>query len=98
MKPRGKYIFWLALAFKSLFRQMGSGVLLMNKPNFKEMSKSELIAYIKQNRTDDQAIRELFVNRRNPNATWYPAPLDPESIRITEEAIRNRVQEEDMSV
>ncbi len=70
----------------------------MNKPNFKEMSKSELIAYIKQNRTDDEAIRELFVNRRNPNATWYPAPLDPQSIRITEEAIRNRVQEEDRRV
>ena len=37
---------------------------------------------------------ELFVNRRNPNATWYPAPLGPKSIRITEEAIRNRVQED----
>lgn len=64
----------------------------MNKPNFKQMSKEDLIAYIKLNRTDDEAIRELFVNRRNPNSTKYPAPLDAETIRITEEAIRNKVQ------
>lgn len=63
----------------------------MNKPDFKQMSSLDLIAYIKLNRTDDEAIRELFVNRRNPNATKYPAPLDPETIRITEEAIRNKV-------
>ncbi|WP_009630056.1 DUF6887 family protein [Synechocystis sp. PCC 7509] len=63
----------------------------MNKPNYKQMSKEDLIAYIKLNRTDDEAIRELFVNRRNPNAKRYPAPLDPETIRITEEAIRNKV-------
>ena len=43
------------------------------------------------NRSDDEAIRELFSVRRNPNATRYPAPLDPETIRITEEAIRNKV-------
>lgn len=65
----------------------------MNKPDFKEMPRDELIAYVKQNRTDDEAIRELFVNRRNPNAKKYPAPLDPESIRVTEEAIRNKVLE-----
>lgn len=65
----------------------------MNKPNYKQMSKEDLIAYIKLNRTDDKAIRELFVNRRNPSATKYPAPLDPETVRITEEAIRNKVQE-----
>ena len=64
----------------------------MNKPDFKEMPRDKLIAYIKQNRTDDEAIRELFVNRRNQNAKKYPTPLDPESIQITEEAIRNKVQ------
>lgn len=70
---------------------------MMSKPNFKEMPKSELIAYIKQNRTDDEAIRELFVNRRNPNAIWYPAPLDTESFRITEEAIRRKAQKDRQS-
>ena len=63
----------------------------MNKQNYEQMSTDDLIAYIKLNRTDDEAIRELFVNRRNPNATKYPAALDPETIRITEEAIRNKV-------
>ena len=63
----------------------------MNKQNYEQMSTDDLIAYIKLNRTDDEAIRELFVNRRNPNATKYPAPLDPETIRITEEAIRNKL-------
>lgn len=64
----------------------------MNRPNYRQMSLEDLIAYIKLNRTDDEAIRELFVNRRNPNATKYPAPLDAETVRITEEAIRNKVQ------
>lgn len=43
--------------------------------------------YIKLNRIDNEAIRDLFSFRRNPNAKRYPAPLDPETIRITEEAI-----------
>jgi hypothetical protein len=43
------------------------------KPNFKEMTKQELIAYIKEHRTDDEAIHELFVNRRRTNAIKYPA-------------------------
>jgi hypothetical protein len=65
------------------------------KPNFKEMSKEELIAYVKKHRTDSEAVRELFFNRRSPDetATWYPAPLDEESIRIGEEAIRQKIQE-----
>ena len=54
----------------------------MNKQNYEQMSTDDLIAYIKLNRTDDEAIRELFVNRRNPNATKYPAPLDAETIRL----------------
>jgi len=63
------------------------------KPNFKEMSKEELIAYIKEHRTDSEAICELFVNRRSPDetATWYPAPLNEEGVRIMEEAFREKL-------
>ncbi len=43
---------------------------------FEEMSRSELKAYIRQHPSDDEAIRELFVNRRNPNAKQYPYPYD----------------------
>lgn len=65
------------------------------KPNFSEMSLSQLRAYIKEHRTDDEAIRELFVNRRSPDdtATWYPPPLDEEGMRIMEEAFRQKIQE-----
>ncbi|MEA5537399.1 DUF6887 family protein [Crocosphaera sp. XPORK-15E] len=48
----------------------------MNKPNFKEMSRKELKKYVLSHPTDDEAIRELFVNRRNPNAQIYPYPYD----------------------
>jgi hypothetical protein len=66
----------------------------MAKPNFKQMSKKDLIAYVRANRNDDEAVRELFVNRRNPNATRYPAPLDPETMRITENAIAAKIKEQ----
>jgi hypothetical protein len=48
----------------------------MTKPNFTQMTRKELKTYIRQNPTDDEAIRELFVNRRSPNAKTYPFPYD----------------------
>lgn len=65
----------------------------MNKPNFKTMSRAELRAYIVATH-DDEAIRELFVNRRDPNAKKYPAPLDEAGIKIMEEAFRRKLQGE----
>jgi hypothetical protein len=47
------------------------------KPNFDEMSKAELKAYVLSHRDDDEAIRVLF-SRRNPpdsEATWYGADV-----------------------
>lgn len=63
----------------------------MDKPNFKEMSRVDLRGYIVATH-DEEAIQELFVNRRDPNAKKYPAPLDEESIRIAEEAIREKIR------
>jgi hypothetical protein len=40
------------------------------------MTRKELKTYIRQNPTDDEAIRELFVNRRSPNAKIYPYPYN----------------------
>lgn len=48
----------------------------MTKPNFKQMTRNELKKYILAHPTDDEAIAELFINRRNPNATIYPSPDD----------------------
>ncbi len=70
------------------------------KPNFEEMSKAELKAYVLAHREDDEAIRVLF-SRRNPpdsEATWYGPLYTPEgvpieeNIRIAEEAIRKRAE------
>jgi polyribonucleotide nucleotidyltransferase len=69
------------------------------KPNFDQMSKAELKAYVLSHRDDDEAICALF-SRRNPpdsEATWYGPMSTPEgvpieeNIRIAEEAIRQRV-------
>ncbi|MES1021616.1 hypothetical protein ABN584_01780 [Gloeocapsa sp. BRSZ] len=64
------------------------------KPDFKAMPLAELRDYVKEHRNDDKAIYELFVNRRNPNAKKYPAPLDEAGIKITEEAFRRKIQGE----
>jgi vacuolar-type H+-ATPase subunit I/STV1 len=70
------------------------------KPNFDEMSKAELKAYVLSHRDDDEALRVLF-SRRNPpdsEATWYGPMCTPEgvpieeNIRIAEEAIRQRAE------
>ncbi|MEG4801913.1 hypothetical protein QUB63_33765 [Microcoleus sp. ARI1-B5] len=70
------------------------------KPNFEEMSRAELKAYVLSHRDDDEAIR-FFFSRRNPpdsQATWYGPMCTPEgvpieeNIRIAEEAIKKRVE------
>lgn len=63
------------------------------KLDFKSMSLAELRDYVKKHRNDDEAIHELFVNRRNPDAKQYPPPLDEESIKVMEEALRRKVGE-----
>jgi hypothetical protein len=50
--------------------------------------------YVKEHRNDNEAIHELFVNRRDPNAKKYPAPLDEAGIKIMEEAFRRKIQGE----
>lgn len=51
------------------------------KPNYSQMSLTELRAYVKEHRNDDEALQELFVNRRNPNAKQYSPLLTEEEIR-----------------
>lgn len=48
----------------------------MTNPNFQQMSRKELKAYIRQHPTDDDAIRELVLNRKNPNSQLYPPPQE----------------------
>ena len=62
------------------------------KPKFDQMSRAELLVYLKEHRTDDEAWG-IFLDQRTPNAKKYPAPLDEESIRIGEDAILQKLQE-----
>lgn len=54
------------------------------KPNFKQMPDDQLRDYIKQHRTDDEAIADLFVNRRSSDAeaTWYTTAGIKETVDI----------------
>lgn len=70
------------------------------RPNFEEMSKAELKAYVLEHRDDIEAVRSLF-SRRNPpdsEATWYgpmftkEGVLIEENIRIAEEAIAQKIE------
>jgi hypothetical protein len=69
------------------------------KPNFQQMSKAELKAYVLEHRDDLEAARHLF-SRRTPGSEnkRYPplarnGSLIEENIRIMQEAIQQRIQE-----
>lgn len=63
------------------------------KPDFNAMSRSELLTYLKENRTDSEAWG-IFLDRRNPNAKKYPAPLNEEGIKVMEEAFKEKIKEQ----
>lgn len=65
------------------------------KPDFGQMSLKELRTYVKDHRNDDEAIRELFVNRRSPDetATWYHFPLTPDGFKQGEEVMLQQIQQ-----
>ena len=70
------------------------------KPNYKTMSKAELKAYVLEHREDIEAIRFLFevppgvkVKRYPPVATEEGIPIE-ENIRIMEQAIQERITQE----
>ncbi|MEI3650354.1 DUF6887 family protein [Dolichospermum flos-aquae] len=68
------------------------------KPNFAQMSRSELKAYVRRNRDDLEAL-DILVSRRTPDseATWYApmvtaegVPIE-ENVRLGEQAIQERI-------
>lgn len=68
--------------------------------NFEQMSKSELTAYVLENRNDLEAMRYLFRIPPGVEVKRYPPmykngkPIE-ENIRIAEEAIRQKLEEID---
>jgi hypothetical protein len=99
MLKREKYTFSQAISCKLSYLVMDFGGFWM-KPNFDQMSKAELKAYVLSHRDDDEAIHALFSRRHPPDseATWYGPLSTPEgmpieeNIRIAEEAIRQRAE------
>ncbi|WP_009630319.1 DUF6887 family protein [Synechocystis sp. PCC 7509] len=67
----------------------------MTKQNFEKMTKVDLLAYVKVNRTDDEAIRELFSDRRNPNRTIYPSLVNSneDEIKQIENELSQKLKE-----
>jgi hypothetical protein len=61
------------------------------KPDFKQMTKDALKAYVLLNREDEDAVRELF-SRRNPNGQRFPAPRTQEEITAQTEILRQKLQ------
>jgi hypothetical protein len=61
-----------------IFLPMVNGSSLkMTQPNFSQMSRQELKAYILQNPTDEEAIRELFIQRwEREKVKSFPSPLE----------------------
>ena len=68
------------------FGILGNGVHLI------QFTK-ELRAYILAHREDMEPLRVLY-SRRSPDsaATWYPALFTPETIKISEDAIKQRIK------
>ena len=65
----------------------------MTEPNFQQMNRKELKKYILSHPTDDAAIHELFINRRNPNAQIYPYPYDM-SYEAVEEILSAKIDQD----
>ncbi len=61
------------------------------KPDFNQMSREELKAYVLAHQDDDEAVRILF-SRRNPNSKRYPMPKTEEDLKEMEEIFRRQIQ------
>jgi hypothetical protein len=62
------------------------------KPNFEEMPRKELIAYVLSHREDDEAF-DTLIRRRSSDAeaTWYKFPDTEEGQRQMDEVFRQRL-------
>jgi hypothetical protein len=66
---------WLWISYRFLQMAVGSSTKI-SKSNFSQLTRQELKSYIRQHPTDEEAIRELFVNRHHPDAKVFPPPSE----------------------
>jgi hypothetical protein len=64
---------------------------LMMKPNFSQMSRQSLRAYILEHRDDDEAI-EALIAMGNPDSPVYPFPQTDEDFKTMEEILRKKIE------
>lgn len=68
----------------------------MKAANFEAMSRAKLKSYLSEHRDDSRAW-DAFLGKidqeRLPSLQWYAAPLDEETIQLTEQAIQQKVKE-----
>jgi hypothetical protein len=64
---------------------------MMNKPDFSQMSRPELRAYILAHRDDDDAI-EALIRMGNPDSPVYPFPQTDEDLKAMEEILQRRLR------
>jgi hypothetical protein len=62
----------------------------MTKPDFSQMSRSELREYLIHHRNDTEAWGE-FISRPKPNSKRYPPPLNQEGMQIAEQVFREKL-------
>ena len=70
------------------------------KPNYEAMNRKQLRAYVLEHRDDIKAIRRLFQISNREEVKRYPPVCDDEgkpieeNIRIMEQAIRKKIEQE----
>lgn len=62
----------------------------MTKPDFSQMSRQELRAYILDRRDDDEAI-ETLIRMGNPNSPVYPFPQTDEDLKEMEKILKRKL-------
>ncbi|MEA5451179.1 hypothetical protein VB780_21545 [Leptolyngbya sp. CCNP1308] len=62
----------------------------MTKPDFSQMSRQELRAYILAHRDDDEAI-EVLIRMGNPHSRVYPFPQTEEDLKTMEEILQAKL-------
>jgi hypothetical protein len=69
---------------------MANGALTMMKPDFSQMTRQDLRAYVLAHRDDDDAI-EALIERRNPNSPKYRFPKNDEDLTEMEKILKRKL-------
>lgn len=62
----------------------------MTKPDFSQMSRQDLRAYVLAHRDDDEAI-EALIRMGNPNSPVYPFPQTEDDLKVMEEILQKKL-------